>query len=160
MTCTFCTCMNKPKQSNRGYLCMTALIRCLLLMAAWYCMAAGHPHWTVSCASSQLSCPFFSTFIFPTHSLIPSSPTNNQSDVSPRLLAIVLQYAESVSQQHFNGAEHQCGLECQCRLPSRGVETAEVYAPWPWYYRCGWNGLWLRLRLLWGQKKRPPQWLH
>lgn len=38
---------------------------------------------------------------------------------------MLIRYAESVSQQHFNGAEQQSGLEYQCRLPSWRVQTVE-----------------------------------
>lgn len=76
VTRTFCTCMNKLKQSNHGYLCMTALIRCLLLMAGWYGCGPAPLNGLMCLVSTLLS---FLLYIHFSDSLFDSVKPNNQS---------------------------------------------------------------------------------
>lgn len=100
---TFCTCMNKLKQSNRGYPSMTALICCLLLMAGWYGCGPAPLHGLMCLVSTLLS---FLLYIHFSDSLFDSVKPNNQSKWC---LSLTVGHGASVCKICFTTTFQWCG---------------------------------------------------
>lgn len=89
----------------------------------WLIAAYGRTIWQQA-SSAEGSRARRLDYLYFSGSLFDSVKLNSQSNLFPAVVMLI-RYAESVLQQHFNGAEHQSGLEYQCRLPSWRVWTVE-----------------------------------
>lgn len=148
VTRTLCTCMNKLKHCNRGYLCTTASIR------VWLIAAYGRVIW-------QQASPAEGSRARRLDPLVRSS--------LPLFFGLALWFSQAeqpIKVTPFPGRRdvHSVCRICfattlqWCRTPVwpgismsiallRSLDSGGC-ALWPWYCQCGLNGLWPRLRLL------------
>lgn len=148
VTHTLCTCMNKLKHCNRGYLCMTASIRVWLIAAygriIW--QQASPAEWSCArCLDSLVlsSLPLFfllALWFSQAQQPIKVTPSPGRRDV------------DSVCRICFTTTFQWCRTPVWPRISmSIALLTSldsGACALWPWYCQCGLNGLQQRLRLL------------